>query len=270
MDYFGIDPANLEAPPANLEGGARKAGQRTKHHRSEPLSFNASIMKLWRHQHPSSSMGSKAMSAINGVVTDVGKQIASLAAEAAAKARHMTISERDIELAADSVFDSKAFGRGLVGGEEDAAAAPAESIAGGKVEYWDREEEEAEERSKSPKKHRKSPKKHRKSPKHKSPARAPAAGAPKFFSVSRAERLIRMEAKGDQRVSRMACVSLAHKLQTMTSTLLRGAHGRMEEEKRKRKAAMLGASAPQAQSRAEARARAQAPNGEASGSDEDS
>jgi histone H3/H4 len=215
MDYFGIDPANFAAPETLEGGGGHKHGHRAKHHRAEPLSFNASIMKLWRHHHAGASMGAKAMSAINGIVTDVGKQIASVAAEAAAKSKHMTISERDIKLATHTVLGAGFRHGGLGGGEIVAEAAvvaePAvEALAGGK---------------------KGSPKKHRKSPKHKSPARS---GAPAHFSVSRAERLIRMEAKGDQRVSRMACMALAHVLEEMTTKLLSGAHAHMHAEKRKR------------------------------------
>jgi histone H3/H4 len=211
MDYFGIDPANLEAPETLEGGGGHKHGHRAKHHRAEPLSFNASIMKMWRHHHAGASMGAKAMSAINGIVTDVGKQVAMVAAEAAAKSKHLTISERDIHLATHTVLGA-GFRHGVLSGGEDVAA-PAEVLeAGGK---------------------KRSPKKHRKSPKAKSPARS-ASGAPAFFSVSRAERLIRMEAKGDQRVSRMACIALAHVLEQLAMKMLHGAHAQMHEEKRKR------------------------------------
>ena len=215
MDYFGIDPANFESPETLEGGGGHKHGHRAKHHRAEPLSFNASIMKVWRHHHAGASMGAKAMSALNGIVTDVGKQIASIAAEAAAKAKHMTISERDIALGKRAVLCG-ALGSGSLGGGEVVvvaaeAVAPVESLAGGK---------------------KGSPKKHRKSPKHKSPARS--AEAPAHFSVSRAERLIRMEAKGDQRVSRMACMALAHVLEQIATKFLSGGYSHMHAEKRKR------------------------------------
>lgn len=217
MDYFGIDPANFESPETLEGGGGHKHGHRAKHHRAEPLSFNASIMKMWRHHHAGASMGAKAMSALNGIVTDVGKQVASVAAEAAAKAKHMTISERDITMGYKAVTGSQSMlagGEELAGGEvlaeaaAAAAAAPVEALAGGK--------------------------KHRKSPKHKSPARARSAGGPSHFSVSRAERLIRMEAKGDQRVSRKASIQLAYYLQGMVGFLLQEAHAHMHAEKRKR------------------------------------
>jgi histone H3/H4 len=52
--------------------------------------------------------------------------------------------------------------------------------------------------------------------------------------VSRAERLIRTEAKGDQRVSRKACIQLAHYLEGIVGFLLQEAHAHMHSEKRKR------------------------------------